>query len=156
MKIGPKGIWLIEHHEEFRSRPYLCPAGIPTIGYGSTYYPDGRKVTLKDKPITEQEATVLMQSVLKSFELCVTKNCPNVNQNQFDALVDFAYNVGVGKLNVPGCGFQGSTLLKKVKANPNDPTIRAEFMKWNKGGGKVLAGLTTRRTNEANLYFLPL
>ena len=149
MKTGPKGIWLIEHHEEFRSKPYLCPAGIPTIGYGSTYYPNGTKVTLKDKPITEPESTIIMQSVLKAFELCVTKNCPNINQNQFDALVDFAYNCGVGN-------FQSSTLLKKVKANPNDLTIRAEFMKWNKGGGKVLSGLTTRRTNEANLYFLPL
>ena len=88
-------------------------------------------------------------NVLKAFELCVTKNCPNVNQNQFDALVDFAYNCGVGN-------FQSSTLLKKVKLNPNDPTIRAESTKWNKGGGKVLRGLTDRRTNESNLYFLKL
>jgi lysozyme len=69
-----------------------------------------------------------------------------INQNQFDALVSFCYNVGPGNL-------KSSTLLKKVNANPNDPTIRTEFLKWNKGGGKVLAGLTRRRTAEANLYF---
>ena len=65
---------------------------------------------------------------------------------QFDALVSFAYNVGVGN-------FAKSTLLKKVNANPNDPTIRSEFEKWNKANGRVLKGLVTRRKEEADLYF---
>ena len=147
MKTGDKGLWLIEHYESFRSKPYLCPAGIATIGFGSTYYADGKRVALTDNPINELQARSLMAATLKAFELCVNKNCTGLNQNQFDALVDFAYNCGVGN-------FQSSTLLKKVKANPNDQTIRAEFMKWNKGGGKVLNGLTKRRADEANLYFL--
>jgi len=70
----------------------------------------------------------------------------NVTENNFAALVSFTFNVGTGNL-------KKSTLLKKVNLNPNDPTIRSEFMKWNKGAGKVLAGLTKRRQAEADLYF---
>lgn len=69
-----------------------------------------------------------------------------VNENQFAALTSFAYNAGIGNL-------KSSTLLKKVNANPSDETIRAEFMKWDKAGGKQLAGLTRRRKAEADLYF---
>lgn len=69
-----------------------------------------------------------------------------VNQNQFNALVSFAYNLGIGNL-------RASTLLKKVNSNPNDPTIRAEFLKWDKAAGRILAGLTRRRKAEAEMYF---
>jgi len=72
----------------------------------------------------------------------------NINQNQFNALVSFAYNVGTGN-------FASSTLLKKVNKNPNDLTIKAEFLRWNKANGKVINGLTNRRIEEADLYFLP-
>ena len=86
--------------------------------------------------------------ILSKFESQVYKSVkPMLNSNQFSALVCFAYNVGTGNL-------LKSTLLKKVNANPLDPTIRDEFMKWNKGGGVVLNGLTRRREKEANLYFL--
>jgi lysozyme len=70
----------------------------------------------------------------------------DLTQSQFDALTSFCYNLGGGNL-------KSSTLLKKVNLNPNDPTIKAEFLKWNKAGGKVLAGLTRRREAEATLYF---
>jgi len=146
-KIGQKGLDLIKSFEGLYLKPYLCPANVPTIGYGNTFYENGNKVTLKDPIITEARAIELLMSELGMYEQKVDSYCiDTINQNQFDALVSFCYNVGPGNL-------KSSTLLKKVNANPNDPTIRTEFLKWNKGGGKVLAGLTKRRTAEANLYF---
>ena len=146
-KLGQKGLDLIKSFEGLYLKPYLCPANVPTIGYGNTFYENGKKVTLKDPIITEARAIELLMSELGMYEQKVDSYCIDaINQNQFDALVSFCYNVGPGNL-------KSSTLLKKVNANPNDPTIRTEFLKWNKGGGKVLAGLTRRRTAEANLYF---
>ena len=146
-KTGTAGIELIKSFEGFRSAPYKCPAGIPTIGYGATFYPDGKKVTMADASITETKATELLQSMLGSFERYVDSYCrDDINQNQFDALVSFAYNLGPANL-------KSSTLLKKVNLNPEDETIRDEFMKWVKAGGKTLKGLVKRREAEANLYF---
>jgi lysozyme len=146
-KTGNAGIDLIKRFEGFRSAPYKCPAGVPTIGYGATFYPNGKKVTMSDKPITEAEATELLQSILVRFEQYVDSYCiDTITQNQFDALVSFCYNLGPANL-------KASTLLKKVNANPKDETIRAEFMKWTKAGGRTLKGLVTRRTAEADLYF---
>ena len=147
MKVSKQGLEVIKKHEGFRSKPYLCPAKIPTIGYGNTFYPDGTKVTMQDKPLSKDMADLLLALVVKDFEHCVNKSVTsNINQNQFDALVSFAYNLGCGSL-------KKSTLLKKVNADPCDPSILSEFMKWNKAGGKVLNGLTKRRHDEASLYF---
>jgi len=147
-KTGTAGIELIKKFEGFMSKPYKCPAGIPTIGYGATFYPNGTKVTMSDKSITIQEGTALLASMLTTFEQYVDSYCiDNINQNQFDALVSFCYNL------VPA-NLKSSTLLSKVHLDPADVTIRAEFMKWNKAGGRVLKGLTTRRTAEADLYFI--
>lgn len=147
-KASQKGLDLIKRFEGLKLKPYQCPAGIPTIGYGNTYYPSGAKVKLTDPAITKEKAEELLKFLLTSYEKGVDSFCrDDINQNQFDALTSFAYNVGVGNL-------QKSTLIKKVNKNPSDPTIRAEFMKWNKGGGKVLLGLTRRRQAEADLYFL--
>jgi lysozyme len=146
-KTGTAGIEIIKSMEGFRSAPYKCPAGIPTIGYGATFYPDGKKVTMADKAITEQEGTALLQSMLVSFEKYVDSYCrDDINQNQFDALVSFAYNLGPSNL-------KSSTLLKKVNLNPEDETIHLEFMKWVKAGGKTLKGLVRRREAESQLYF---
>jgi lysozyme len=146
-KIGQKGLDLIKSFEGLYLKPYLCPANVPTIGYGNTFYENKAKVTLKDPIITEARAIELLTWSLSSFEQYVDAYCiDTITQNQFDALVSFCYNLGPANL-------KSSTLLKKVNANPNDPTIRAEFLKWNKAGGKALAGLTRRRTAEANLYF---
>jgi len=146
-KIGQKGLALIKAFEGFESKPYKCSAGVPTIGYGATYYPGGKKVTLQDTPINESQATDLLANMLGTYEQAVDSYCVDtITQNQFDALVCFCYNVGAANL-------KSSTLLKKVNLNPNDPTIKNEFLKWNKGGGKVLAGLTRRREAEAALYF---
>jgi len=103
---------------------------------------------MADVPITEEQGTELLQSMLVNFEKYVDSYCrDDINQNQFDALVSFAYNLGPANL-------KSSTLLKKVNANPEDETIRAEFMKWVKAGGKTLQGLVKRRTAEADLYFI--
>jgi lysozyme len=146
-QISNKGLDLIKKYEGFRSKSYLCPAKVPTIGFGSTYYEDGTKVKLTDPAITEEEATRLLKALLVTYEKAVDSFCrDDINQNQFDALSSFAYNCGVGNL-------KSSTLLKKVNADPTNPSIKNEFMKWNKGGGKILAGLTLRRNEESNLYF---
>lgn len=146
-KISNLGLELIKKYEGFKAKAYLCPANVPTIGYGSTYYENGTKVKLTDSPITQERATELLEALLVSYERSIDSYCVDtINQNQFDALCSFAYNCGVGNL-------KSSTLLKKVNKNPNDPTIKDEFLKWNKGGGKVLTGLTKRRIEEAQLYF---
>lgn len=147
MQISEKGLDLIKKYESFRNNPYLCPAGIPTIGYGATYYPDGTKVTLKDKPITIKEAEELLKVTVIKFEDGVTDMVKKpINQNQFDALVSFAYNLGVKAL-------KGSTLMKKVNKNPSDESIKTEFGKWVNANGKKLKGLVKRRNEEAYLYF---
>jgi lysozyme len=145
--ISEAGLNLIKSFEGLRLKPYKCSAGVPTIGYGNTFYESGKKVTLADTAITESRAIELLAWSLKKFEQYVDSYCrDDISQNQFDALVSFCYNLGPANL-------KSSTLLKKVNKDPNDPTIRAEFMKWNKAGGKALAGLTRRRTAEADLYF---
>ena len=141
-----QGLAIIKKHEGLRLSSYLCPAGVPTIGYGNTRYPDGRKVVLGEKLSSEKEATQLLLASLESFEAAVNRHLPNLNQCQFDSLVSFTYNVGTG-------AFIKSTLLKKAKVNAADPSIVDEFQKWVRGGGKVLPGLVTRRREEANLYF---
>jgi lysozyme len=147
MILDNKGYLLITKFEGLRLKPYLCSAKIPTIGYGNTYYPDGKRVTLLDKDITKQQAFDMFKEVANRFAKRVdTLVTSNLNQNQFNALVSFAYNVGTGN-------FSSSTLLKKVNKNPDDLTIKDEFLRWNKAGGKVLNGLTNRRNEEAILYF---
>ena len=150
IKTSLAGLSLIKQFEGFEPKPYPDPGtgNLPiTIGYGSTFYEDGTKVKLSDPAISEERATNLLKNVLKSFEQHVDSLVrDDVTQNQFDALICFAYNVGIGAL-------KSSTLLKLVNKNPRDPLIKNEFLKWNKSGGKVLKGLTRRREAEANLYF---
>lgn len=155
MKLDNKGYLLIAKFEGLRLKPYLCSAGVPTIGYGNTFYPSGAKVTMRDKPITQETAFWMLKQVADMFARDVDKLVTsNVNQNQFNALVSFAFNVGsdIDVDNIPE-GLGDSTLLRKVNANPNDPSIAREFIKWNKAGGRVLDGLTKRRIQESELYF---
>lgn len=146
-KLSQKGLELIKSFEGLSLKPYVCAGGINTIGYGNTYYTNGKKVTLQDKPITKQQAEELLKHSLSTYEKAVDSFCrDDISQSNFDALVSFAYNLGNGAL-------QKSTLIKKVNANPKDPSIKDEFLKYNKANGRVLAGLTKRRQAEANLYF---
>jgi lysozyme len=141
MKTSQRGIDLLKLHEGLRLAAYKCPAGVLTIGYGHT----GADVT-PGKTITQAEAEQLLRADVAWAEAAVGAELPSINQNQFDALVSFTYNVGAG-------AFKGSTLLRKAKINASDPAIRAEFAKWQKGGGQVLPGLVKRRAAEADLYF---
>jgi lysozyme len=146
MVISNKLKELVKEFEGCKLKAYKCPAGIWTIGYGNTQYENGKAVK-EGELITLERAEELLDVILIKFVQQTNELIKsNVNQNQKDALTDFAYNCGIGNL-------RSSTLLKKVNANPTDKTIRDEFMKWNKGGGKVLNGLTRRREAEANLYF---
>jgi lysozyme len=148
MKLNKKGIEMMHKYEGLRLTAYLCPAKVWTIGYGNTFYEDGSRVKQGDK-ITKERAYELFVTITNmSFVDPIKKRLLKVelNENQFSALVCFAYNVGIANLSK-------STLLKKVNINPNDFTIRNEFMRWNKANGKVLRGLTLRRESEANLYF---
>ncbi len=141
-----KGIPIIRKFEGLKLRAYLCPANIWTIGYGNTFYENGSKVQQGDK-ITLDRADRLLFFVVQKFEAEVKKLVKSdINENMLGALTSFAFNAGAGNL-------AKSTLLKKVNANPNDPTIRDEFNKWVRAGGKVLNGLVTRRKAEADLYY---
>lgn len=141
-----KAIDLIKKFEGFKTNSYLCPAGVPTIGYGSTVWTDGRRVRL-GQVISLQDAEKL---VAYHLSIVIHFIPDNVTQNQFDALTSFLYNVGVAN-------FRKSTLLKKVKENPDDVSIKDEFMKWTlarKNGQLVqLPGLVKRRKYEADLYY---
>ena len=133
--------------EGYKAKSYLCQASVVTIGWGSTMYTDGRKIKLGDT-INEQQAEELLMWELKNKSIAL--HGLNLNQNQFDSCLSFIYNVGIG-------AFAKSTLRKKILLNPNDATIKDEFMKWNKAtvAGKLieLKGLTRRRIAEADLYF---
>lgn len=145
MNIGDRGLDLIRAFEGFRAEPYLDAVGVPTIGYGSTYYPDGQRVRLTDPPISEPEARRLMQATLAEFEDGIADALQvEVTQSQFDALVCWAFNIGVSAA-------QNSTLMKKL--NSGDYFGAADqFLRWNKAGGVVLRGLSRRRAAERALF----
>ena len=147
MKLDSKGYDLIKEFEGFSDIPYKCSANIPTIGYGNTFYPDGKRVSMLDKQITKEYADEIFKNVVDNFAFKVSKLIKSkVTQNQFNALVSFAYNVGIGNL-------EKSTLLKLVNINPNDAMIAKQFLRWNKAKGKELKGLTNRRIKESALYY---
>lgn len=144
-----KGIAIIRKYEGLKLRAYICPSGLPTIGYGATFYINGSRVQIGDV-ITIDHADKLLHFQVKLFADEVRRTVKsNINENQLGALVSFCFNVG-------GAAFAKSTLARKVNANPSDPTIRNEFMRWTRGGGKVLPGLVKRREEEANLYYAPI
>jgi lysozyme len=154
LKVSPAGIKMIQHFEGCILHPYKCPAGVPTIGFGNTFYPNGKKVTMKDSPITLEKANELFLFVLSFFEKDVNSLLKtSVKPCQFDALVSFAYNVGsdIDADDIPE-GLGDSTLLKKVNLNPNDASIEKEFHKWNKCNGKVNDALVKRRAIEGRYY----
>jgi lysozyme len=149
MKISQKGTDLIKSFEGLKLNAYLCTSGVPTIGYGSTFYPDKTAVKMGDKLKNIQEAEDLFKITLQSFENIISGLFYNVslNQNQYDALVSLTFNIGV-------TAFANSTLFKKVKINPNDKAIAIEFGKWINSGGKKSKGLIKRRKLESDFYFM--
>ncbi len=139
-------VTLCKEFEGFRSKSYLCPAGVETIGFGSTRYPDGRKVKLDDPPITRAEAEEILRWQLeREFLPGVLRLCPTLisHPQALNATVDFAYNLGTGRL-------QTSTLRRRI--NQGDwEGAKEQLMRWVRGGGRVLPGLVRRRQAEAAL-----
>lgn len=139
MKTSNNGIQLIKSFEGLRLKAYLDVVGIPTIGFGTT----GPEIKL-GLEWTEQQCVDRLKKDLEKFEAGVLKAVKvPLTQNQFDALVCFVYNVGIG-------AFSSSTMLKKL--NRSDNTTADEFLRWNKAGGKEVAGLTRRRQAEKDLF----
>jgi lysozyme len=129
--------------EGLRLRPYLCPAGIPSIGYGATYYLDGRPVTLNDPPISREAAErLLVVTMARVYVAGALRLCPTVGTaRRLAGLGDFGFNLGLTRL-------KASTLRKRVLAG-DWLGARAELSKWTRGGGRVLPGLVRRRAAEA-------
>ena len=140
MNTSPKGIALIKEFEGLRLKAYKCPGGVWTIGYGHTA---GVKPGMV---ITKAQAEEYLKADLIAFERYLNGLGLALNQNQFDALISFIYNVGTGN-------FSNSTLLRKVRANPQDNSIMDEFLRWVYSKGRVLPGLQRRRLAEMKLYF---
>ena len=122
--------------------PYLCPAGVPTIGFGATYYEDGSRVTMADKAITVERADALLAWHLEKVYLpAVLQLCPGADTpGRLAALIDFSFNCGIGNL-------RSSTLRKRVNAGEWHD-VPNQLRRWNKAGGRVLRGLTARREAE--------
>ena len=154
MFITENGKALIKHFEKCLLKPYLCSAGRPTIGWGATWYRNGKRVTMTDRPISQKEADELFDFHVAQFETDVNELVTvELKPHQFDALVSFAFNVGsdIDQDSIPE-GLGDSTLLKLVNADPSNPGIVAEFLKWNKSNGKVSNGLVRRRSVESYYY----
>ena len=130
--------------EGFSATPYICPAGIPSIGYGTVFKPDGTRVTMRDNPISEATALQWLAVTLESTYLMgVLKASPNLLKYPqiLGAITDFAYNLGTAR-------YRASTLRRKI-TEENWPEAITELHKWRRGGGKVLQGLVRRRAAEA-------
>lgn len=142
MRLDAKGYKALHEREGLRLKPYLDTKGVPTIAMGNTYYLNGRRVTMKDRPLAlveaEQLAKVTADNFAKRVDALVTSK---VNQNQFNSLVSIAYNIGIN-------GFAGSTFLARVNRDPNDHNIASAIMMWVKD--KELIG---RRCSEVIQYF---
>ena len=136
---------LAQRFEGLYLSPYLCPAGVPTIGYGATYYEDGTRVTLLDAPITRERAVALLQWMVRTVYLpTVLRLCPGIdNPNRLAALIDFTFNLG-------GNALKNSSLRRKVNAGMWI-AVPTELRKWVMAAGKRLRGLVIRREAEAAL-----
>jgi len=148
MKTGERGLDLIKEFEGCKLSAYQCPAGIWTIGIGSTHYGDGTPVTKNRTLPTEKAAIALLAATIGQFEKAVNAMGVELTQNEFDALVCLCYNIGAGN-------FLKSTLVKMLKAGDDKAEIAQQFLRWDKAGGKSLAGLTRRRNAEAELFLTP-
>jgi lysozyme len=161
MKVSKTSVALIKHHEGVRRKPYRCPAALWTVGVGHVLYPEQasypstpegmnfrRAYNIKpedNRDFTEEEIDAILYRDLQRFERGVRVCCPGkLTQNQFDALVSFAFNLGLGV-------FQRSTLRQKVNRREYKAAAE-EFLKYVKAGGRVLKGLVRRRTAERALF----
>lgn len=156
MKTSENGINLIIHYEGIRLKPYLCPANYVTVGVGKVLLDDKgnmlkgkdalNKVLLTWKPMTEQQLVDDFKlNDLPKYEKLLNSLKLSLTQNQYDALISFIYNLGLGAL-------QKSTLLKDIKNNKSNTIITSDFLKWCNANGKPMIGLLNRRKSEALLF----
>jgi lysozyme len=140
MKISKEGLNLIKSFEGFSSKPYICPGGYKTIGYGHMLK-KGEKI----ESVSEEEALHLLEEGVKQAEISVLKltKIP-LKQNQFDALVSFVFNLGSG-------AYQRSTLRAKLNRGEHD-AVPEELLRWVSSNGRVLIGLVKRRKAEVTVY----
>jgi lysozyme len=136
---------LCRRFEGLRLRPYLCPAGVATIGYGSTFYENGVRVTLHDTPITKERAELLLIYMLRTVYMpAVIRLCPDIDcPLRMAAIIDFTFNLGAANL-------KNSTLRRRINAD-NWGDVPTQLRRWVRGGGVVLRGLVIRREAEASL-----
>jgi lysozyme len=156
MNVSPKAIEMIKHHEGVRQKPYRCPAKLWTVGVGHVLYPEQGKLKLEDRDsvalreadsrtFSMEEVNAILRSDLARFERGVAQYCPVVlTQGQFDALVSFSFNVGLGTL-------QRSTLRQKVLRGDMEGAAE-ELLKYCMAGGKILKGLQNRRIDERAMF----
>ena len=156
MKVSDKVIHMIKHHEGVRTKPYQCPALLWTVGVGHVIDPMHGRLKLEERrnlPIPDgwnrtlsmEEVDDILKKDRARFEQGVARLCPGpLTQGQFDALVSFSFNVGLGNL-------QKSTIRMKVNRQDFEGAAEA-FLDWTKAGGKVLKGLVNRRNDERALF----
>lgn len=155
MQLSDAGMAMLNELEGFRAKPYRDTGKLPTIGYGSTYYPDGRAVSMSDKPVTRSEAARIKQAVLnQDFSPAVNLmfadeiESGKLTQNMFDALISLVYNIGIQ-------GLKGSSVYRNIKAG-NYAAAADSFLPWNKvrknGKLEIEPGLVTRRHKERTLF----
>ncbi len=133
--------------EGFRSKPYQDSGGVWTIGYGTTYYPNGTSVRSSDAPLSKTRAKEIMsQNLLRFISSVESLITSKLNDSQFSALVIFAYNIGI-------TNFKKSTLLRLINKNSTPLDIKKSWSQWNHVGGRIVLGLTNRRKKEIELYF---
>ena len=156
MKVSAKTIHMIKHHEGVRQKPYKCPAKLWTVGVGHVLYPEQGKLKIDQRDgfalktedfrtFSMDEVDAILRADLDRFERGVEKFCPvPLTQGQFDALVSFSFNVGLGTL-------QRSTLRQKVLRGDMEGASE-ELLKYCMAGGKVLRGLLNRRKDEQVVF----
>lgn len=145
MTISNEGVDFIAHFEGLKLFPYKDSVGISTIGFGTTYYPNGTVVTLSDHPISKEEALLYLGDHIEhNVSPYIDKTFPDLTQTQYDSLCSFAYNLGYGALD--------RSSLKHAILTKDNNSITTDFVKWSLAGGKVLPGLVARRNAEAKLF----
>lgn len=146
MNLSDAGKRALIGSEGCRLKPYLCSAGVPTIGFGSTAYADGKRVKLTDPPLrTVEDANTLFKLTIEPYIATVNVFVKvELSQGQFDALVSLVYNIGIE-------AFKGSTLLKKLNARDYEGAA-AQFDRWVRSNGKVSPGLVARRARERKVF----
>ena len=151
-RVPDQAINLIKKYEGFRAGPYICPAGVPTIGYGNTYYPSGQKVTMKDPPITEADARAMLKTTVeRDFVSVLEKTIPYWNEmsdGQHSALISFAYNLGAY--------FYGDTSnfgsISRDLKDKNWANVPTTLLKYRNPGSSFEEGLRRRRTEEGEVW----